>query len=37
MTRTKLKDIYSKDRNSNNSCGPDGKGKIPGFMNKIGG
>lgn len=26
-----------KDRNSNNSCGPDGKGKIPGFMNKIGG
>ena len=26
-----------KDRNSNNSCGPDGKGKIPGFMNKVGG
>lgn len=26
-----------KDRNSNSSCGPEGKGKIPGYMNKIGG
>ena len=26
-----------KDRNNNNSCGPEDKGKIPGFMNKIGG
>ncbi len=26
-----------KDRNSNGSCGPGGKSKIPGFMNKIGG
>ena len=26
-----------KDRNSNSSCGPGEKSKIPGFMNKIGG
>ena len=26
-----------KDRNSNSSCGPEDEGKIPGFMNKIGG
>ena len=26
-----------KNRNSNSSCGPGGKSKIPGFMNKIGG
>ncbi len=26
-----------KDRNSNGSCEPGGKSKIPGFMNKIGG